>query len=272
VIAGESPYIDRAQAAVGGQHVVADVRTLDVDSHLTRVLGSRRVEFETRFVYERPNRCLRIETNVLGGSTTTRRIGFAADDLIFETLLSNGTMSYRGGFNSAQAKPAGSQRPMDEATMLRDVRMDCARTLLGMLAISMAAYDVRFVEAGRAEASDGAAVAVDALHDAEKVGRLFIDEHTNYPVLLSWQAPPLRSVQMPSGLSVSRDGAVASPPPAPSPAVEHRLYFAERRAVDGLMLPARITRAVDGHVVEELIIQHAKVNAPIDRRVFAPSS
>ena len=50
--------------------------------------------------------------------------------------------------------------------------------------------------------------------------------------------------------------------------IEHRIYYADFRNVDGLKLPFRLRRAVAGETIEETTFDQIKVNAKIDPRKF----
>jgi hypothetical protein len=53
--------------------------------------------------------------------------------------------------------------------------------------------------------------------------------------------------------------------------VEFRLYYSDYLAVDGVKLPHKLQRSVDGKPVEEVTFEHVKVNAKIDAKKFTPS-
>jgi hypothetical protein len=55
------------------------------------------------------------------------------------------------------------------------------------------------------------------------------------------------------------------PPPAPSNVT---LFLGEFKKVDGLMLPHRLTYAVDGKTVEEWTIEKARVNPTVKADLF----
>ncbi len=94
-------------------------------------------------------------------------------------------------------------------------------------------------------------------------------------------APPLPPVPPGGGLDRGRGGAQADgqrpnpeemrrrieamPPPAPS-AVS--LYLGDYKRVDGVMLPHRLTQAVDGKTVEEWTIEKVKVNPSVKADLF----
>ena len=55
------------------------------------------------------------------------------------------------------------------------------------------------------------------------------------------------------------------PPPAPS---NITLFLGEFKKVDGVMLPHRLTYAVDGKTVEEWTIEKARINPSIKADLF----
>jgi hypothetical protein len=57
----------------------------------------------------------------------------------------------------------------------------------------------------------------------------------------------------------------AMPPPQPSTVT---LYLGDYKKVDGVMLPHRLTQAVDGKTVEEWTIERARVNPAVKADLF----
>jgi hypothetical protein len=83
--------------------------------------------------------------------------------------------------------------------------------------------------------------------------RFVVQRDTHLPVMLIWQAPgpPARGV-----------------PPTPA---EHRLYYADYRAVNGGgKWPFRIRHAVAGTTIEETTFDRVTVNVKIDPKKFEP--
>jgi len=126
------------------------------------------------------------------------------------------------------------------AALVRASKQDFARWSLGLFVTSLPSYPLTFAYAGRAQAPAGAADAISATSPDGFALRLFIDTTTHLPAMVAWQVE----------------------------AVEHRLYFAEYRDVDGLRWPFLMRRAVGGDTVEETTIDRYRVNAKIDARKF----
>jgi len=126
------------------------------------------------------------------------------------------------------------------AALVRANKQDFGRWSLGLFAASFPSYPLTFAYAGRAQAPAGAADAISATSPDGFASRLFIDTATHLPAMVTWQVG----------------------------AVEHRLYFADYRDVDGLRWPFLMRRAVGGDTVEETTIDRYRVNAKVDARKF----
>jgi hypothetical protein len=159
---------------------------------------------------------------------------------------------------------------------------------------------------GQAESPDGKADVIEVKGEGDFSARLFIDSASHRPLMLSWMAKePMNMVRRvtdgPGGgtsVSVGGGGAVAvgGAPGAQAPRgtmtpeerekalkqleeqtkeaeakrkiVEYRLYYSDYRAVDGVMLPHRLQRSIDGKPTEEVTFDKVKVNAKIDPKKF----
>ena len=53
--------------------------------------------------------------------------------------------------------------------------------------------------------------------------------------------------------------------------VEYRVYYADYQAVNGVLLPHKIQRSVDGKPTEEMVFDQLKVNPKIDAKKFQVS-
>ena len=201
------------------------------------------------------------------------------------------------GPGSAPLTPE-QQEAMRKA-MLGSAKQDFARLTLGMLATSFPAFPLTMTYAGQAESPDGKADIVDVKGDGDFAVRLFIDTKTHLPLMLSWMAKePMvmtRQVSGPGGgqTVVAGGGAVQKAPGKMTPEerekfaaqmaaqakeaeakrrmVEYRLFYTDYRSVDGVMLPFRLERSVDGKPTEEITFDKVKVNSKIDAKTFTVS-
>jgi hypothetical protein len=52
--------------------------------------------------------------------------------------------------------------------------------------------------------------------------------------------------------------------------VEYRVFYADYQPVNGVLLPHRIQRSIDGKPTEEMVFDQLKVNPKIDPKKFLP--
>jgi hypothetical protein len=177
------------------------------------------------------------------------------------------------------------------------VKQDYTRLALGLFAAS-SAYPLTFSYAAVAEAPQGRADVLDAKGEGNFALRFFINSETHLPIMVSWTTPPTNVIVtvpgQPPPASVAPGAVVVAGPPAPpagapkedmekyskevlalranaqATPVEHRLYFADYRDVDGLKLPFRLRRAIGTETTEETTFDRFRINARIDPRKLEP--
>jgi len=171
-----------------------------------------------------------------------------------------------------------------------------------MFAQSFPAYPLEFAYAGQAESADGKADVIEVRGAEGFVAKLFVDGSTRLPLMLSWMdKEPLRMTMGPGGVSTgnaaaggghvqtftrnSSGGAQLSPEDvekmqqdmaarmkeaeANRRVVEYRMFYGEYKTIDGVKLPTRIQRMMDGLPTDETEFEKIKVNARIDAKKFA---
>ncbi|MCM2257271.1 MAG: hypothetical protein NDJ94_16635 [Vicinamibacteria bacterium] len=253
----------QARQALGGDKLAA-VQALSLEGTLRRLMGSGPDAPEMSGEVEltaRADRYLRLETLTPMPGLPGITIGFGFD----------GTAAWSGRVGSAQASGGGhvmfvrtgSDRPGDEERTRKRVATDHARFLLATLATAPAGTSLRFAYAGQAEAPDGKAHVIDVSGPDDLALRLFVDQATSRPLMMSFKEVRPQMV-------VRRMGPGEAPPaqppaeataaaPIPEP-VEVQLALGEWKAVDGVQLPHRFTKQVGGEVVEEWEITKVKLN------------
>jgi hypothetical protein len=210
-----------------------------------------------------------------------------------------------GGAVMSGTPPTPEQQEAARKAALVSAKQDFARMALGMFAKSPAAYPLAMSSAGQAESPDGKADVIEVKGEGDFAARLFIDATTHLPLMLSWMAkePLTMSRSMTSGpggataVTVGGGGAATQAPAsgqalrgnmtpeerdklikqleeqqkeaeAKRRVVEYRLFYGDYRAVDGVQIPHRLQRSVDGKPTEEVTFEKVKVNAKIDAKKF----
>jgi hypothetical protein len=207
--------------------------------------------------------------------------------------------SARGGPPDRAGAPADRGRgpggpPPNPTT---PIKQDFVRLTLGMFATSFSTYPLSFGYAGQAEAPEGKADVLEIKGPSNFAARLFVDSKSHLPLMLSWTTPP-NLVPVVTGQSPPANLAPGSvvfetpAPPGPSATpeqrkqfeeealaarkkamatakpTENRIYYADYREVDGLMLPFRIRRAIGATTTEETVFDRFRINTKIDPRKF----
>jgi hypothetical protein len=176
------------------------------------------------------------------------------------------------------------------------IKQDLARLMLGLFAASSPAYPLTFSYAAVAEAPQGKADVLDVKGEGNFALRYFIHSESRLPVMVSWTTPPTNVIVTvpgkPAPASVAPGAVVVTGPPAPAAGaskeetdkyakevlalrskpqatpVEHRLYFADYRDVDGVRFPFRLRRAIGPETTEETTFDRFRINTKIDPRKF----
>ncbi len=232
--------------------------------------------------------------------------GGGGNVVMFRTVGPGGTTftAGTGGAGMTGTAPTPEQQEAARRAMLASSRQDFARMALGIFAKSPAAYPLTMTFVGEAESPDGKADVIEVKGEGEFAARLFIDSASHLPLMLSWMAKePIAMVRRVAGgpggsgaVAVGGGAAVAGTPAGQAPrasmspeerdallkqleeqqreaeakrrVVEYRLFYSDYRAVDGVQVPHRLQRSIDGKPTEETSFDKVKVNAKIDAKKF----
>jgi hypothetical protein len=220
-----TPILDAAREALGGTSRIAAVQTFSASGRTRKVRGRNLVPIEFEILCALPDKYVHQDDSPAEESG----------------LLKTG---FNGGRLIQAPAPEEDEDQAARQSRVGTNKLEFVRLTLGLFATSFNGAPVTFTYAGRAEAPEGAADAID-VKGADKLAlRLFVDRDSHLPVMLSWQA--------------SAHGGT----------VEHRLYYADRRAVDGLKLPFQMRHAIAGETVEETVFDRYRLNVKIDPKKF----
>jgi hypothetical protein len=195
--------------------------------------------------------------------------------------------------------PAGAPRPDPKVARLMAARQDFVKLTLGMFASSFASYPLTFTFGGIAEAPQGKADIIDVKGPGNFSVRLFINDETHLPIMVSWTTPatnvildvpgvpkpetiPPGSIIVPApaapGETASKDEQAAYAKTlqdlrkkalAGAKPVENRVYYADYRDIgNGIRFPFRLRKAIAGETIEETNFDGFKTNGKIDPRRF----
>jgi hypothetical protein len=205
-----------------------------------------------------------------------------------------GMMIRMGGpgvaMGSSGEKPTPEQQAQLDKQLVGSARQEISRLMLGWFATAHPSVTVQYSYAGEAESPDGKAFIIDAKSADGFAARLFIDETTHLPLMVTYQAPQSRMVTV-GGPPPAGGGRAQGAPRPPTPddqqrieadarrqidqlqaqppaMVEYTLYFDDWREEDGIKFPHALRRASAGTTMEEWTVSKVRVNPRIDPKKF----
>jgi hypothetical protein len=178
-------------------------------------------------------------------------------------------MIFRRGPGGAAADPK-----MAQAAMQQGVRSDFARLSIGWLLTTPSSFPVEFSFAGEAEAPEGKADVLDVKGPGGFAARLFLDQKTHRPLMLTFKGRKPRIItQTATGghrnpEEVEKRAKEMEAEAAKQPEVEYRIHFSDYREVNGVSIPHKITRSIEDEVNEEMEIKNVKINPQLKPEKF----
>jgi hypothetical protein len=320
---GKDPaqILGNTRAALGGDTLAA-VKTLSGSGRMLRTMpNGNSMETEFEVFMDLPDKyVMHSVLAAVGNMSVYRNSGFNGGQVIEETdrppnLQGGNVVIHIVGPGGAvdPDKMTPEERAALDRTRLLGNRREFARLALGMFGAPPAVFPLELSYGGEAEAPDGRAWIVGLKGEGDFNARLFVDQKSGLPLMLTWMAREPIIVQSGSGGgggAVGGGGGAATfssgggstvtqriergnEGRAPSPdqleklklemeakrkeaeararVVEFRLYYGDYQTVNGVKLPFRLQRSVDGKPTEEMVFDQYKVNPKIDPRKFSTS-
>lgn len=167
---------------------------------------------------------------------------------------------------SGEAKPADNRpRPPNtntaNAALEKRLKKELTALHLIWLAAAPETYPLQFSFAETLPTANGSVEAIEITGTDEFAARLFLDQRTMLPSMISY-----RDFVFPSAGYVVSASADAVPTEAQEIAVQ--LLFSDYRSVNGVMLPHQIVKAVNGAMVSEWKIEKYKLNPDLKPKRF----
>jgi hypothetical protein len=291
----------QARTAIGGGKLDA-LKTFSAEARTQRNVGTMQMTSEVELMLAMPDKYMRSETSSGGPMNFSSTTGFNGSRPLAHTSSAGGggAMVIRMGPGGPVPgeKPTPEQQAEMDKVALRVARQDVSRLMLGWFATAHPALSgVTYTYAGEAESPEGKADVID-VKDADGFNaRMFIDQQSHLPLMLTYQGPQRRIVTAGGPMTVTSAGgapvqgssrpmtdedrrkmtenvqkqiqAAAAQPPT---MVEYRMFFGEWTDVDGIKFPMKLQRATAGTTDEEWTITRVKVNPKIDLKKFDSQS
>jgi hypothetical protein len=262
-----------ARRAIGGEDRLAGVKTLDVRGDFKRVAGQTTIQGELQVRIERPDKLRRDEDlSPPGGGPAIIRTEVLNGTTVWDENSGGGRFFVRQGRGGDAGRGARGNAPIDPA-QLEDLQRRARQTELArFLLIWVLAADGPVNWVATAEAPDGKADVLEITPASGPVVRLFLDQTTHVPLMITWQGTPPQMVfaGRRGGRGGRGDDAGAAPPPrqGAQPATL-QLTLSEYKTVGGIKLPHLVTRGVNDMTIEEWTIDSYRINQSFRSDVFA---
>jgi len=288
--------------AIGGKKLDG-LATFSVQSALQRNLSTMQIGSDVEILIELPDKYLRVETSSSPGMVLSAGgTGFNGDRPLQKVNAGGGPgggMVFRmGGPGGEAPKPTPEQLQEMNKAMVRSSQTEASRLMLGWFAMAHPAINAQYTYAGDAESPDGKAYVIDVKNADTFAARLFIDQQTHLPLMVTYKAAQPRTMMQGAGgqAMVSGGGAhtvtmsasmsdeekkkaqadmekqVREMSRQPAPMVDYTVFFDEWRDADGVKFPFKMRRAMGSETTEEWTVSKIKVNPKIDPKRFAGES
>jgi hypothetical protein len=292
--------MQKTRTALGGDRL-DQVKALAVEGPFAREMGNRQVQGKIELTLQLPGHMHRSEDTEMMGGMSIERVSVLAGDTAWEDMQNRGGMG--GGMQIVMRGPGNQElnQQQIEENRRRRIQTEFNRYLLAFL--GGATLQPTYVAV--AEAPEGKADVVEVKNEQGQAVRLFVDQNSGLPLMLQYQEirPRMNMVGGPGGPGGRRGpggpggpgvgappagapaaGAPTGPPDGQRPSPEEirrrmenmpppqpstvTLFLADFKKVDGVMLPHRLTQAIDGKTVEEWTVEKARINPTIKADLF----
>jgi len=306
---GKAAEILAAARKAIGDKKLDTLKTFSVQSALQRNVQTMQVSSDVEILLDLPDKYLRTEASTGGGMIMAAggTSGFNGDRPLQKPNaggMPGGGMVIRmggpGGLSSGDGeKPTPEQLTAMSKAMVRSSQTEASRLMLGWFAMAHPAVNAQYTFAGEAESPDGKAYVIDVKNADSFTARLFIDEQTHLPLMVTYKGPQPRmmtqgggprqvtpaggnphAVTMTSSMSeedrkkaqAEIDKQIKDAQRQPPVMADYTVFFEDWREADGVKFPFKMRRAMGSETTEEWTVSKVKVNPKIDPKRFAGES
>jgi hypothetical protein len=172
--------IAQARAALGGDKL----KSLSVIGNYRRTFGQMEMSGEVSYDLLLPDKMMKTETMSPAPSLEITRVETLNGDDVWEDQQQRGG----GGMMIFRRGPGGLGADPEKARdmMRQGVRSDFARLVIGWLLTTPSSFPVEYSFAGEAESPDGKADVLDVKGPGGFAIRLFLDQKTHRPLMLTY--------------------------------------------------------------------------------------
>jgi hypothetical protein len=251
-----------ARRSLGGEAALAAVRALTLEGELRRRMpdaeggGAEEMTGSVRVDTLGPDRYLRVDTlsPMPGMPGIPVASGLDGEEAWAAALPV--ASSPHVVMRIAPPGDAGAQSRTKERIQ-RESALFLIATLLGG-----GGTGTEFTWVAEAEAPEGRADVLQVTGRGGLEARLFIDQKTHRPLMVTFRESAPRLVVRRMGPDGPRGHAAEAAPPSPPPPSEATLFLSEWKTVGGLLLPHALNKSLDGKPYEEIVVSRYVIDDP----------
>jgi outer membrane lipoprotein-sorting protein len=312
--AGDAPkgaaLLAEARKAIGGEDRLKAVKTLQSKGVYKRTAGNNTQEGDVEVLIELPDKYRRNELSGFAGGPTQERVEVLNGQDVWDVNAAGGfggfgrggdfggrrgdggfgggrgDGGFRGGFGQGgggdQQAPGG--RGNLDPERLKELQRRQRQTELARLTLMwLLTTDAPVVWVGTAQSPDGSADVLEVRPAEGQVTRLFLDQATHMPLMMTNTAgggrggfgrrgggdnplPP--QGQAPGAGAAQAGDAPRRGGPGGGQPITIETHLSEYKAVNGIKLPHLITRGVNGQTNEEWEIKSFRINQNLKANTF----
>ena len=281
--------LGEARRALGGEEKLRAIKTLDVRGDFKRSAGQTTIEGELQVRLETPDKFRRDEDLSLpGGGPAVVRTEVLNGSAVWEDVSGGGGAFVgrfgrgdRGGVRDGggAAAGAGAGRAAIDPGRLEEAQRRARQAELARFMLAwLLSVDGSATWIATAESPEGNADVIEITPASGPVTRLFLDQGTHMPLMITWQgaAPQLVvAARGRGGRGGQRAGAAEPAEPGarrggggPREQATLQMTLGNYKTVNGVKLPHLVTRGVNDMTIEEWTIDSYRINPSFKADVF----
>ncbi len=262
--------LKEARAAVGGEELLQKIQSLGFKGQFRRIRGEREVAGDREVSILLPDKYL-IEDAFNSGGLSAAMISTRGLNGEHAWSGTNG-----GGGSRFIMSGQGGQQPTPEqieAILHRQYQIEFTRYLLAILVMPPPSLAVEYKYVGESDVEDAQANVIEVAGPDKLAIRLFFDEQTHMPLLLSYRGKrprPITNIDLskdknmkPGDIKKAKDEAekkIRAAAQAPPEQVDFFIRLTEYKKVSGLLLPHKLTFLTESEVSEEFEVASYQLN------------